>query len=150
MKIECLLDRSIRRGEPVRRVGYGQRGGESTCSNAHTVLACDGVNMVLNMEELREAYCCSQRADRVSESKAPHLLNINVVVEMDQVSLLLLSLNLTLRKGRRQCLDGVACGGGGGTSRLRGGQCAAGANRNWTVVAISWVGGGYTDQEYHI
>lgn len=93
--------------------------------------------MVLNMEELREAYCCSQRADGVSESKAPHLLNINVVVEMDQVSLLLLSFNLTPRKGRRQCLDGVTGGGGGGTSRLRGGQCAAGANRNWTVVSIS-------------
>lgn len=89
---------------------------------------------------MREAYCCSQRVDGVSESKAPHLLNINVVVEMDQVSLLLLSLNLTPRKGRRQSFDGVAGGGGGGTSRLRGGQRAAGANRNWTIVSISWGG----------
>lgn len=28
--MECLLDRSMRRGEPVLRVGYGHRGGVST------------------------------------------------------------------------------------------------------------------------
>lgn len=89
------------------------------------------------MEELREVYRCSQRADGVSESKAPHLLDINMVVEVDQVSSLLLPLILTPGEGRRQRLDGVAGGGGGGTSRLRGGQCAAGANRNWTVVSMS-------------
>lgn len=141
--MECLLERSIRRGEPVRRVGYGQRGGESTCRNTHTHIhiqlsACDR----FRVEELREAYRRSQRAAGVSESKVPHLLHINVVVEVDQVSSLLLSLSLSPGGGRTQGLDGGVGGGGGGTSRLGGGQGAAGAHRNWTHVSMSWGRGG--------
>lgn len=137
--MECLLDRSIRRGEPVRRVGYGQRGGESTCRNTHThtqLSACDGV-IRLNVDALREAYRRSQRAGGVSESKAFHLLDINVVVEVDQVSSLLLSLSLSPSGGQRQGLGGGVGGSGGGTPRLGGGQRAAGADRNWTDVSMS-------------
>lgn len=34
--MECLLDRSMRRGEPVLRVGYGHRGGDSTYTHTYS------------------------------------------------------------------------------------------------------------------
>lgn len=89
------------------------------------------------MDALRGTYRRSQRAGGVSESKAPHLLDIKVVVEVDQVSSLLL-LCLSSRGGRRQGLGGAVGGRGGGTSRLGGGQGGGGANRNGTEVSLSW------------
>lgn len=91
----------------------------------------------LKADEWGEAYRRSQRAGGVSESKASHLFDIDVVVEVDQVSSLLLPLSLSPRGGQRQGLHGAVGGGGGGTSRLGAGQGAAGANRNWTDVSMS-------------
>lgn len=82
----------------------------------------------VNMEEFREAYRC-----RVFQSKVSHLFDVNVVVEVDQVSSLLLALTHSGR-GRGRGL----VGGGGGAARLGGGQGAAGADRNWTDVSTCW------------
>lgn len=84
------------------------------------------------MEEFREVYRC-----RVSQSKVSHLFDVNVVVEVDQVSSLLLALTHSGR-GQGGGLVGGVGGGGGGTARLGGGQGAAGADRNWTDVSACW------------
>lgn len=85
------------------------------------------------MEEFRGAYRCRQRAGGVSQSEVSHLFDVNVVVEVDQIS----SLRLTHSGGGGGLVGGVGRGGGG-TWRLGGGQRAAGPERNWTGVSTCW------------
>lgn len=84
------------------------------------------------MAESRETYRC-----RVSQSKLSHLFDVHVVVEVDQVSSLLLARS---RRGRRGGLVGGGGGGGGAAAGLGGGQGAAAADRDWTDVSTCWGG----------
>lgn len=73
---------------------------------------------------------------RVSQSEVSHLLDVNVVVEVDQVSPLLLAHG---RRGRRGGLVGGGGGGGGAAAGPGGGRGAAAADGDWTdVSACSW------------
>lgn len=62
-----------------------------------------------------------------------HLLDVNMVVEVDQVSSLLLT-----HSGRGRRLVGGIGGGGGGAARLGVGQSAATSDRNWADVSTCW------------
>lgn len=64
-----------------------------------------------------------------------HLLDVNMVVEVDQVSSLLLT-----HSGRGRGLVGGVGGGGGGAARLGVGQGAATSDRNWADVSTCWGG----------
>lgn len=64
-----------------------------------------------------------------------HLFDVNVVVEVDQVSSLLFTITCS---GGGRVLVGCVGGCGGGTARLWGRQGAAGANGNWTDVSTCW------------
>lgn len=75
-----------------------------------------------------EAYRC-----RISESKVSHLFDVNMVVEVDQVSSLLLT-----HSGRGRGLVGGVGGGGGGAARLG----AATSDRNRADVSTCWRKGG--------
>lgn len=71
----------------------------------------------------------------VSQSKVSHLFDVNIVVEVDQVSSLFFTITCT--RGR-WLLDGRVGGCGGGTAGLGRWQGAAAANRNWTNVYTCW------------
>lgn len=86
------------------------------------------------MAESRETYRC-----RVSQSEGSHLFDVNVVVEVDQVSSLLLARS---RRGRRGGLVGGGGGGGGAAAGLGVGQGAAAADRDWADVSTCWGGDG--------
>lgn len=66
-----------------------------------------------------------------------HLFDVNMVVEVDQVSSLLLT-----HSGRGRGLVGGVGGGGGGAARLGVGQGAATSDRNWADVSTCWRKGG--------
>lgn len=79
-------------------------------------------------------YPCRRRAQRVSQSKACHVFDVDVVVEEDQITTLV----FTRHHRRGGASVGAAGGRGGGAARLGGRQGAVGADRNWADVSSCW------------
>lgn len=76
----------------------------------------------------RRLHPCRRRAQRVFQSEASHVFDVDVVVEEDQITTLVFTYD---HRGGGGASVGAAGGGGGGATGLGGRQGAVGADRNW-------------------